>query len=179
MKAPSILILSNDGRVVLNDLAVSLCPNLKRLKSEELLYIILAYDWINSPYRLRAPEERRKLAVIRCWPNAPDLIPEDQPRLGKAIEEFQSLLFNHNYYYRDRLLSKMITMEEELTRETTASKIKGLMDTMDLISRKIDELNDKIMQRESELELKGGGSLTWVEQWQINREEFNKRGQAI
>lgn len=179
MKAPSVLILSQNGRIVINDLAVSLCPNLKKLKQEELLYVILAYDWINSPFRLRAPEERKRFAVARCWPERPDFLPEEDEKVKKGIEEFIGLIWNHNYDYRDRLTTKLIMLEQELVGETSGTRIKGLMDTMDVVSKKIDQLNEKILQRESELELRGGGTMTWIEQWQSNKEEFNKRAQVV
>ena len=179
MKAPGVLIISTNGRIVVNDLATSLCPNLKKLQEDVLIYIALVYDYVGSPYRLKAIEERKKLALIRFWPDQPDYIPEDDENIKKGIVEFQGCIFNHNYYIRDKLLSKLIRLEEELTSETTAQKIRGLMETMDLVSKKIDELNDKIMQRESELELRGGGEMTWIEEWQSNRDEFNRRSQAI
>lgn len=179
MKSPGVLIIAQNGRVVVNDLAVSLCVYLKKLKSDELLFVVLKYDYLYSPYRLKTIEERHKMAVVRCWPDRPDYVPEDDERIKKGVVEFQSLTFNHNYYIRDKLMTKLIRMEEELSAETNAAKIRGLMETMDLVSKKIDDLNDKIMQQESELELRGGGELTWIEQWQMNRDEFNKRSQAI
>lgn len=179
MKGPGVLIIGQNGRVVVNDLAVSLALHLKKCKSTELLFIVLKYDYVYSPYRLKAIQERHKLAVIRCWPDQPEYIPEDDDRIKRAIIEFESLTFNHNYFIRDRLMTKLIRLEEELAGEISAPKIRGLMETMDLIGKKIDELNDKIMQQESELELKGGGELTWIENWQKNQEEFNKRSQAL
>ena len=179
MKAPGVLIISSNGRIVINDLAISLCPNLKKLKTDELIYIALVYDFVGSPHRLKPIEDRRKIAVVKCWPSKPEHLPEEDERIKKGIQEFQSLVFNHNYYIRDRLLSKLIRLEEELTSETSAQKIKGLMETMDLVQKKIDDLNDRIMQKESELELRGGGDLTFIEEWQTNREEFNRRAQAV
>ena len=61
MKAPGVLIISTNGRIVVNDLATSLCPNLKKLQEDVLIYIALVYDYVGSPYRLKAIEERKKL----------------------------------------------------------------------------------------------------------------------
>ena len=179
MKAPGVLIISQNGQVVVNDLAVFLCPTLNKLKSNELIYIARVYDSVGSPYRLRPIEDRRRIAAAKCWPDSPEYIPEENEKIAAAIMEFQGCVFNHNYHIRDKLLTKLIRLEEQLTAETTAQKIKGIMETMELVSKKIDELNDKILQKESELELRGGGDLTFIEQWQINQEEFKKRTQLL
>ena len=171
----TVFMIDHNFSLIINPEAVKICPVLKKLTEEQILYIVLAYDYTFGPYRRKPLEERKAMAKERIWPNQPDdFIPEDFKLMKEAIAEYKSLIFDHNRESRDVLLQKKQLLEKELITESSAIRVKGIMDTINLIDDRLDNLVIKISTADKSMELKGGGELTWIELWQISRSEFKR-----
>lgn len=166
--------LNEEGTAVLHKDAVRLCQFLNRLPSDDLLYIILAYDYLNSPYRTKPPEERRRLAKSRVYAIKEKKIPEEIELIKQAIEEYKGLIFDHNRSSRDTLLNKKTMLEHQFEQETDPSKLKAYIETIDMLDKRLDEIADKISQQEKEYEVRGGGDLSLIEKWILNRESYRR-----
>lgn len=166
----SVFTINQKGTAVLHKDAVTLCDELVKVTEKELLYIILAHDNLNGPYRLKPPEERRQLALSKCFPKL-----KSEPKgLDDAIKEYISINYEHNVASRDVLLQKKASLQISLIGENEPTRIQGLLKTIDLIDNKLDEIVEKIQRNETQFELKGGGELSFLEQFMLNRESYIK-----
>lgn len=175
---PGVFNVDVNGGIILSDEAVKLCPKLKLLTKEQLLYIILAYDYSNGPYRRKPLQERQKLAKRRVWGNK-EFDPESFKKIVEAGEEYTSLIYDHNKQMRDVLLEKLDTLNLELIRETQTHKITGLLKAQEAIELRIDSYDQKIDIREQAAILKGDKKLSFIEEMQRNRAEYLKRAKDV
>ena len=166
----AVFSVNEEHTVVLRPEAAKLCKYLKKVTEDQLIYIILAHDYAFSPYRLKPPQERKNLALSRVFPK----LKEEPVELLDAVEEYKGLIYDHNIASKDRFLQKKVILEKALIGETEARKIKEIMETIELIDSKIDKVVEKIHQAELEFELKGGGDLSLIEKWIMNRESYQQ-----
>ena len=83
---------------VLHPDVVKLSPELALLSSEEVLFIILAYDY-NSIYRQFPEKQRVSKAIWHVYNDSvPNLLNEEKrpQRIKSAIEAYKSLQYNRN-----------------------------------------------------------------------------------
>jgi hypothetical protein len=168
-----IFRLNKDNTVVITPEAKELCVILSTLDPKTFLYIVLAYDTLDSPYRLMSVEDRKRIARHRIWGTSA-AFPEDNPMVVDAIEEMKSICFDYNQDTKEVLLGKLQLLNNELITSSTVS-IKPLMDAIKLIEDKIEELDQK-MDRDFEIMyLKGSKKLSLIEMFMRNRQKYTEK----
>ena len=70
--AYGIFRVNKELTAILDIEAVKLCPELAMLTDDQVMYIILAYDIIDSPYRLKQLDERKRVAKERIFGDKED-----------------------------------------------------------------------------------------------------------
>ena len=156
----TVFDLNNEGTIILNPHAVKLCPGLKSLKQDELLYIIWIYDYRSSPLRLK-PEDQRLMYFKRKFPNNK----VKKEKIENSIQEYLSLIYSVEHIRLENAKNKLKEAEKAFmdTDITATTTLKSLSSTSDFLEKKIMNLETKIESEEELVDLKGKKKLSFLE----------------
>ena len=164
--AYGIFRISKDGTVILSPDAIKLCRDLAFLTDDQIKYIVLVYDYVDSPIRRKPLEERRRIARDKLSDSRID--PEDSPVVKKGIEEYTSMIYDNRRERMDILNNKISRMQKKLDDEEDDKIIKRYIETINLMSSEIDKLQEAIDIDEEMIEVRGNKKLTFIEIWKRN-----------
>lgn len=160
---------------VLHPDVVKLSPELALLSSEEVLFIILAYDY-NSIYRQFPEKQRVSKAIWHVYnDNVPNLLNEEKrpQRIKSAIEAYKSLQYNRNVELVEMYNRKIDDLLKLLEAETSTTGIKNNMDSIDKFRKAIRSIESEIIEEKlMDGELKGNAQLSWLEKLQSNQKMY-------
>lgn len=171
---PGVFTVNSSHTVILSIEALRLCPELSKLNEQQVLYIILAYDHTDSPWRRHPLEDRKRLAKRKIWGDK-KFIPEDFKNVALAIEEYKGLIYDVEREQRDVLLAKLNSLNNDFISETDTSALTQIMKSQDLIQERIDAFDVKIDIKEEKIKLKAGKKLSYIEQFMRNREQYTEK----
>lgn len=175
---PGVFIVNNSNTAILSSDAVKLCPELRKLTEEQVLYIILAYDYIDSPWRRMPLEDRQRLAKRKIW-GEKDFNPEDYKNVLAGIEEYKGLIYDEEREMRDTLLIKLRMLNGEFLAESDVNRLNQIIKSQDLVQKRIDDFDVKIDIKEETIKLKAGKQLSFIEQFMRNRVKYEERMNEI
>lgn len=161
--------VDRENKIVLNPDSVKICPGLKDLSEEDLLFIILGWDY-KSPYHQFPEEERIRKASKEVYGKVSETKVKD---LADAIEMYQSLQFDSRRETVMNYKKKIVQMNDLLMTENSPRVITQLSDAIDNMIDRAEKVQSGIDRDEHAIQLKGGGGLTYIEQWQ-RRQQFLK-----
>ena len=153
-------------KVILHPEALALTKKLKKLSSDDLLYVILAYDY-KSKYRLYPGADRKRLAVQEVYGKNAD-IPETKAGMEEAIKEYMSLQFDFKRELCDKYITKIQILQDQLITENDPKKIANIDAAIKTLESRISEIQREIDKDEEAEELRGGGEMSYIERWQAN-----------
>lgn len=157
--------ISNEFDVILNPSAIKLCPGLKILNNNELLYVIYVYDYRDSPARNKPEEERKRNAIRRFFPDKEDNYqPEKTKKIEKAIQEYEMLIFDERLDSIQKLKKKKAMLMNSIEIEMNTTILSGLLRSVDLINKEIDKLDEEFKADEEMIHIKGNKTLSWLEE---------------
>lgn len=170
--------LDSTGKAIIHKDAVRLCPQLGKLKQEELLFIILAYDY-KAPYHQFPEEERIRKAKRHVWGSSDAKVDigllEEQVSLYRALQYDVRRETIHAYQRKINILSGQLLTEDSPKRMKDIDiAISGLLDRCKKIQAEIDE-------RDKRDDIVGDGSLSFIERWQENmrKSKENEQRQGV
>ena len=164
---------TTDGTVLLNPEAVKLEPILGQLHLSQLLYIIWVYDYLQSPLRKKPLEDRKRISKVKFLPTAIKEF-ESEPSFKAAIETFKSFIYDEKYTTLEAYKSKIHRLQLNLEATDNTTEIKNITQTIDLLRKKCDELENDIDEQDQIVYVKGDRKLSMIEKWQRNR-KLSKR----
>ena len=173
----SLFKVDQNFTTILNPDAVKICEHLRKVGPDELLYIILAYDNTDGPFRMKPPDERINLAKKKVFGTL-DVSPETI-KVRKAIEEYQELIFDVRRQTVDNYKKRIIKLQREsLFEDVTHGKLKDIDAAIRFLQGRIEELESELSYEEkTELKVKGDKKLSFIEKWQLNKKR--KREQDL
>jgi hypothetical protein len=161
----TIFRVDEQSKIVLDRDAVKLCPGLKKINQDDLLFIVLAYDY-DSPLKRLDENERILRAKRRAYS-------DDDVKFSKAvltaIEEYRSLQYDEKRETVITYQSKIRKLRTELLNEQNQSIIKSMVSTIKSLQDSVDELTEQINRDTETLMLSAGGKLSTIEKWQQNQ----------
>ena len=176
--AYGIFKVNKEGNTILHPDAIKLCPKLALLSEPELIYIIMVYDYVDSPYRKKPIEERRKIAYTKIALEKKLKLDFDKTkRVRDAIDEYQSLIYDKRKEMIDALLTRLYNIQDEIksqTNDLTDSQLKSKIEICDLINKQIEKYQEQIDIDEELAELKGDKKLSFIELWKRNKMNLRK-----
>ena len=155
--------LDRSKKIILNNEAILLCPELAHLKEDEVLFIILFCDY-QSCYHQLPEEERLRRAKHHVWADTKKNI--DSPIIQAGIEAYRGLQYDHNRELVIKYKSKINMLSNALLATTKAKEIKEIDEAIERLNDRIEKTQKQIDQSDELSELRGGGELTWIEKWQ-------------
>lgn len=171
---PGVFKIDKDGIPRLSEDALKLTIHLGKLKSDELLYVILTYDYIDSPYRQKPLSLRKRQAILRIWGNKLNIDPESTKQMKEAIKEYRSLIFDQKRELLERYEEKIQVLQLDFIKADTSSAIKNVSDSIKIVIAQKESLDYDIRTNEQLVILKGERKLTWLEEMKKNNDLFKK-----
>ena len=170
----SVFKINHEHDTILNPDAAKLCEHLQKVSKKELLYIILAYDHTDGPFRLKGPDERKNLAKKRVYKTM-DTEPET-PEVVLAIEEYKSLIFDVRKETVDNYKKKILRLQKDsLMEEVSVAKLKEIDTAINFLQTRITEIESEIFTEEKyDAYIKGDKKLSMIEKWQMNIRKYNE-----
>lgn len=175
---PGVFTVNSKHTIILSNETLQLCPELKKLTQEQVLYIILAYDYTESPWKRFPLETRKHLAKRKMWGEI-DIIPEDFKNVIAGIHEYKGLIYDVEREQRDVLLGKLDSLNNAFNIETDNTRLSSLMKSQDLIQKRIDEVDTRIDIKDEKAKLKAGKKLSLIELFQRNKNEYEEKMNRI
>ena len=158
--------------VALDDQALRLIPELVSLTQDELKYVILVVDYVDSPLR-KKPLAERKMMAKRMVFKGKNVQPETQKVL-KAMDLYKSLVFDIRRETVDIYSEKIRKLQKEtLHPDTTFARMKEIDQTITFMQNRVTSIQHELDIEEGErLELQGNRKLSYIEIWQRRQKEY-------
>jgi hypothetical protein len=163
--------MDKENQAVLHPEVVKLCPSLSALNQQELVYIILAYDY-NSPYKQFPEHERNRKAMIHAFDDFEDELVKS-PRLVIAAQDYVSLQYNPLIETARVYQQKIDKFQQQLLVDESPAQSKKIGDAIDDMTKRIATLQkDYEVQQQKQGEIKGKMQLSHIEKLMSNRKQF-------
>ena len=166
-----LFYIDQKNNKVLHPDVVKLSPELSLLSSEEVLFIILAYDY-NSIYRQFPEKQRVSKAIFHVWnDNMPNILDDNKRphRIKSAIEAYKGLQYNRNIELIEMYNRKIDELLRLLEAEQSTTGIKNNMDSIDKFRKAIRSIELEVVEEKlMDGELKGNIKLSFLEKLQGN-----------
>lgn len=171
--------VNNNYTVVVNIEAAKLVPELSSLSQDEFLYIILAVDNVDGPYRKLPPEERKILAHKKVF--GEQVVDLETKRLQKASEAYKSLIFDIRRETVDTYKTKCLRYQKELlVMDQSFTKVKEQEAAISFLTQRITDIEYSLdMEEKEDFELRGKKALSQVEIWQRNQRKQKEYKESI
>lgn len=163
-------------RVVLNRECVKLCPELYKLPKDDLIVIILAYDY-HSPYHQFPLEERLRKALRHVYGEDSKNFFE-RKGIKKNVDLYRSLQYDYRRELIDTYRSKVFYLQNELEDTTDNKQIGLILDSITKLNSSIEKMQQEIEKTDDYLDIKGGTKLSLLEKLQQSKELFYKHARA-
>lgn len=170
----SYLIQINEKlKSVIHPDAVKLFPGFNVLSADEILFIVLVYDYC-SPYAAFTEDERLRRASLHVWSdNNVDLI--QKQKIKNAIEAYKGLQYNPKIELSKAYQRKIDQLTAGLEDLTAPDQIKKTLDSINLLRASVRELEQEVLAvYEEEGKMVGGGERSFLENMHKNRELYKK-----
>jgi hypothetical protein len=159
--------------VVLNKDAVKLVPELTGLSKDQLKYVILVADYVDSPLRKRPLEERKAMAARMVYGDGKNI---ETDKIKLAIESYRSLVFDIRRETIDIFKQKIKVLQKEVIMpDISFSRMKEIDQTITFMQDRVASIEHQLdIEEGEEIEIKGGKVLSYLEKWQRSQREYNK-----
>jgi hypothetical protein len=168
-----LFFIDSDNNAVLHPDVVKLSPELGVLSEEEILFIILVYDY-HSIYRQWNEEDRIRKAMVHVWnDNNPKIM--QSSKIQRAIEAYKALQYNPKVEQVKRYQMKIDQMIDTIEAETSVTAIKNARDIVSGLRKDILELENEISEQARKAgKVKGDRELSWLETIMENKAYYEK-----
>lgn len=166
-----LFYIDEKNKCVLRPECYKLSPELSILKEEEILFIVLAFDY-HSIYRQFPEQERIKKAMFHVFDaHLPDIL--DKSSIKLAISAYKSLQYDPKIELAQRYQKKINDLLETLDIETSASGIKKNTEAIDSLRKTIMSLENEVADSVvAKGQIKGNQELSWLEELQSNQKYY-------
>lgn len=163
--------INKKGNAVLNKDAIGLCPELQYLSDEEIMFIILAYDY-GSPYRQLPEGDRIRRSIFHAYGNT-ESNPLEREIVKIGIDCYRSLQYDPKRELIRTYKKKLNTLDRALEQAEQASVMKTIIQAQRDIVKSIDSLEEEISKNEQEeAQIEGGLKNSYLEKLMRNREVY-------
>jgi len=170
----SYLIHINDrSNTILHPDAVKLFPGFNVLSQDEILFIVLAYDYC-SPYAGFTENDRLRKASMHVWSdNKLDIL--NKQKIKNAIDGYKALQYNPKIELNKSYQAKIEELNAAMGGVTSPDLIKKTIESINLLRKSIRELEQEVLAvYEEEGKMVGGGERSFLENMLKNQELYKK-----
>jgi hypothetical protein len=166
-----LFYIDDKNNTVLHRDCVNLCPELSVLTNEEVLFIVLAYDY-HSPYRQFPEDDRIRKAMIHVYnDNNPKLMERDI--IKSAIDAYKSLQYSPKIELAEKYQKKIDSLLLKLEADDNPTANKNILVVINAIRKDIIALESEIADEvQKDGVIKGQKELSWLEKLQRNQKYY-------
>jgi hypothetical protein len=169
-----IFRIKDDDSIVIDKNAVLLIPELVKISEKELRYIILVYDWFDSPLRKMPYEMRCNMAKRRVWGNIKRDV-EKSVEMIKAIDCYKSICYDPVRESIDAIKLRISLLNKNILDPTAnLADSKKNVELLEFYEDKLYNLENEVKKEEAIVEIKGKKNLSNLELWQRRQQEYRK-----
>lgn len=153
---PGIFRIDKDKNIIPLKEVLSLVPELEKLTSNELKYIVMVYDNRYSPFWQKPIDERKSMAIKRLYGNK-EVKLESRKRVQEGIQAYKSITYDERLEAIDSGKKKIAHLNSKLADPEIikSSELKDLEAAIAVVQRMIDTNLEKVIRDESNIMLKG------------------------
>lgn len=159
------------NNLILRPECIKLCPNLSVLSEQELLYIILAYDY-QSPYRQFPEHERKRKAMFHAFDDNKFEILEKQS-IKNAIADYISLQYDPKIELIKKYQKRVDKYMEDWEADDNASSAKKFSEAVTITKNAMRELEEEVSESVANKGvIKGNMELSFLEDLLLNQKRY-------
>lgn len=169
-----LISINKKGTVVLHPDAAKLEPTLSKLTEDELLLIVLAYDYY-SPYRQLNEVERMRRAQAQVFRNTKkDMF--KSPKIKEAVSIYMGLQYDERREQIKTYLTKISTINEAIRDSDSPVTITNYVKINKDLRNAVNAIEEEMMMEEEKdsLTIQGKGKLSLLERWMRNKEKYKE-----
>jgi len=168
-----LIAINEKSNQLLHPDAVKLFPGFNVLSHDEILFIVLAYDYC-SPYSAFVEDDRLRRASLHVWAdNRLDLL--QKQKIKNAIEAYKGLQYNPKIELSKSYQKKINELNDAMVSMSAPDAIKKTIESINLLRKSIRELEQEVLAvYEEEGRMVGGGERSFLETMQKNKELYRK-----
>lgn len=169
-----VFSINKKGNKILHPDAYKLCPELKKLEEDELLMIILAYDY-HSPFRHLPLDERLRRAKAQVI-KGKDIDVWGQKKIKEAVEMYRSLQYDPRYESIKVYQDKIASIHEKIRDTDDHALLINLGKLNKEFRKQLAEIEQELLIEEEKdaVQLQGKGSLSLLERAMRNQERYKE-----
>lgn len=160
--------IEKNKKVIINPEAVRLAPKLRDLTEQEILFIILAFDYHSPSHQF--PEQERIRRANRYIFGKDDY---DYKHLEAAIKQYNSLQYDSKRETIKAYQTRIKSLQQEVLN-CDVKKINDFDVAIERLEKRCSDLQKEVDADEEIAQLKGGGQKTFIERWQENQKKFKQ-----
>lgn len=169
-----IFRVKDDDSIIIDKDAILLIPEITKVSERELKYIILVYDWFDSPLRKMPFDMRCQMAKRRVFGNIKRDV-EKSVEMIKAITAYKSICYDPVRESIDAMKSKISLMNKAILDPTSSlADSKKNVELLEFYEDKLYNLENEVKKEEAIVEIKGKKNLSNLELWQRRQQEYEK-----
>jgi len=164
--------IDSKNKLVIDKDATKMVPEFKNLKTEQLMYIVLAYDY-RSKFHQWPEEERKRKACFEVYGTI-DKDPEDGKIISKAIEGYIGLQYDSRIETIKAYNEKVFKLNGLLRDADSPKDITDNIKSVEQLTQRIEAIRKEIDSEQlKEIELRGDGKLSLVEKIHMMENNFS------
>ena len=168
-----LISINKNGSKVLHPDAAKIEPCLAKLSEDELLLIVLAYDYY-SPFRQLSEHERMRRAQVQVFKNNKKNI-WDSPKIKEAVTAYMGLQYDERREEVKTYLAKIATINEAVRESDSPATIANYVKTNKTLRDAVNAIEQELMMDEektSNIIIQGKGRLSLLENLMRNKDKY-------
>lgn len=162
-----LFLFDKKNNAIIHPEAMQLTEHLKKVNAKQQSFIVLAYDYFSPLNQFEEPVRVQK-ACRRVF-HSDDTSLYTGDKMQAAIEEYKSLQFDVERETIRTYRTKIIDLQGKLSREDNEKRVKDLINTIRMLNDEVNTITQRLVHREEEAAISGGGTLTFLERLKENK----------
>ena len=161
----SIFRLDSKGHLVIVPDALSLVPTFSKLTSNQVRYLVLAYDSANTIFKQQKYSQWTKLSCEYCFGHSN--FDKEEKKITEQVKQFRWLVYDEERIQKVKLLERKKGLQEEILTVKGSSAMKSINESIKIIEGMITDLDARISFADEEVILANkNGKLSMIEKFQ-------------
>lgn len=149
-------------KIVLDRAALKLSPELDNINQEQVLYIVLAYDY-KSKFHQFPDKQRKQKACYEVYAHIDFEKVEKGVVMQRAIDKYMGLQYDPRRELMRSYMAKLDQFNDMITATTEPKEIESYLKTINTLESAISSLQSKINESDEKQTMEGGGTLSFLE----------------
>jgi hypothetical protein len=171
----SIIRLDAKGQIVIEPAAAKLFPELSKLSTNSIRYLVLAYDASNTLFKQQPYREWKALACQAVFLHKNVSKVEGSAEILPVLDLFQKLVYDEDRIQKAKILQRKRELQDEILTVKGSAPMKSIAESINMLEKMITDLDARITQSDEEVILANkNGSLSMIEKWQRKMKLVNQ-----